>query len=85
VRLYGRVQGVGFRDFARRAARDLDVAGYARNRSDGSVEVAAEASPEALARFFERLRHGPPYGSVQRMEDVALPEGEMPRPFVIRW
>ncbi len=55
----GQVQGVGYRFFAERAARDLDVRGWVRNLPDGSVETVAEGEEEAIARYFDRLRQGP--------------------------
>ena len=55
----GRVQGVGYRFFAERAARELDVRGWVRNLPDGTVETLAEGEDEAVARYFERLRQGP--------------------------
>lgn len=57
--LSGRVQGVGFRFFAERAARDAGVTGWVRNRSDGSVETVVEGEADAVARYLERLRAGP--------------------------
>ncbi len=57
--LAGRVQGVGFRFFAERAAREAGVTGWVRNRSDGSVETFVEGNEEAVARYLERLRAGP--------------------------
>jgi acylphosphatase len=55
----GRVQGVGFRYFAERAARDAGVSGWVRNRSDGTVETVVEGEADAIARYLERLRAGP--------------------------
>ena len=55
----GRVRGVGYRFFAERAARELDVRGWVRNLPDGTVETLAEGEDEAVARYFERLRQGP--------------------------
>ncbi len=55
----GRVQGVGFRFFAERAARDSGVKGWVRNRADGTVETFVEGEPGAVARYLERLRAGP--------------------------
>jgi acylphosphatase len=55
----GRVQGVGYRFFAERAARECDVRGWVRNLPDGSVETVAEGEEEAIARYFDRLRQGP--------------------------
>jgi acylphosphatase len=57
--LSGRVQGVGFRFFAERAAGDAGVTGWVRNRSDGSVETVVEGEADAVARYLERLRAGP--------------------------
>jgi acylphosphatase len=55
----GRVQGVGFRYFARRIATRLGIAGWVRNLPEGSVEAVAEGSPDALARFEDEMRSGP--------------------------
>jgi acylphosphatase len=72
LRITGRVQGVGFRWFAREEARGLSLAGRVRNLPDGSVEVVAAGDPLALARFRERLRQGPPGGRVQEIEEQEL-------------
>jgi acylphosphatase len=55
----GRVQGVGFRFFAERAAREAGVRGWVRNLPDGSVETVAEGQEEAVAVYLDRLRRGP--------------------------
>jgi acylphosphatase len=70
----GLVQGVGYRFFAVRAARGLGISGFARNLPDGRVEVVAQGSEDALGRFEEALRLGPPGGRVQAVEpsDAAL-------------
>jgi acylphosphatase len=64
----GRVQGVGFRYFAQRAARELGVTGWARNLDDGSVEVHANGSRKQLDDFEARLRKGPPGADVRGFE-----------------
>ena len=56
----GRVQGVGFRWFVRVRASRLGIAGWVRNRPDGSVEVAARGDADALATFERHLWAGPP-------------------------
>jgi acylphosphatase len=72
----GRVQGVGFRDFVRRAARGLGVAGWVRNLADGRVEVHAEGPVEALEALAARLRRGPTFARVSGVEaESASPEG----------
>ena len=64
----GRVQGVGFRYFAQRAARDLGVTGWARNLDDGRVEVHANGVLKVLNEFEARLRKGPLGADVRGFE-----------------
>jgi acylphosphatase len=70
----GRVQGVGYRYFVLRQADALGVSGYARNRADGSVEVVAEADDAVLADFEARLREGPSFAEVARLEREPIGE-----------
>jgi acylphosphatase len=70
--LAGRVQGVGFRYFAREQARELGVTGRVRNLPGGVVEVEAAGDLEALARLRERLRQGPPGARVARLDEQEL-------------
>lgn len=68
----GIVQGVGYRYFAVRAARHLGVAGFAKNLSDGRVEVYAIAPPATLKSFRAELKRGPQGASVTEVaEDAA--------------
>ena len=60
----GRVQGVGFRFFARRAAESAGVAGWARNLPDGRVETVVEGEDSAVERYLEKVRRGPMGGRV---------------------
>jgi acylphosphatase len=65
----GRVQGVGYRYFARQTASALGLAGYARNLDDGRVEVYA-AGPEAkLAEMAGMLYRGPRWADVHGVEE----------------
>lgn len=73
-RIHGRVQGVGFRWWTRRTAESLGITGSVRNRSDGTVEVRAAGSEEALREFEERLREGPRSASVRRVESFFVAE-----------
>jgi acylphosphatase len=68
ARIYGYVQGVGFRYFARRNALNLGLVGYARNLSDGSVEVVAEGEDKILETFLAILRKGSNYSSVDKVD-----------------
>jgi len=72
----GRVQGVGYRYFAARAAQALGVSGFARNLPDGSVEVLAEGEEAALNALETRLREGPSFAQVENVERApAAPRG----------
>ena len=61
----GRVQGVGFRAFAQRAAREIGLTGWVRNLANGDVEAHANGSPKQLDAFDGRLRIGPHWGDVR--------------------
>lgn len=60
----GRVQGVFFRDSARRVAESLGLTGHAINLQNGDVEVLAYGDPEAIEALLRWLREGPPLASV---------------------
>ncbi len=57
--VHGSVQGVGFRYHTRLRATALGLTGYVRNCWDGTVEVVAEGTPQALMVLLEYLREGP--------------------------
>ena len=65
----GRVQGVYFRDFTSRHARELGLTGYVHNLPDGkAVEVQAEGERNKLAKLIEHLKVGPPRARVEEVE-----------------
>ena len=68
VVVHGRVQGVFFRDSARRQAEAAGVSGWAVNRPDGTVEAVFEGEDEAVARLVEFCRRGPRRAEVSRVE-----------------
>jgi acylphosphatase len=71
----GRVQGVFFRDTARERARAHGVAGWVRNRADGSVEAVFEGERDAVERLVRFCETGPPRASVSGV-DVSEEEPE---------
>ena len=77
VHVTGRVQGVGFRPWAARLARSLELAGTVCNASDG-VRIAIEGEPRALDAFLSALRNAPPPAAgVERIEVASeTPRGE---------
>ena len=60
----GKVQGVGYRNFAVRVARDLQLAGWVRNLADGRVEALASGPVPRLNKFAAELHIGPPRAEV---------------------
>ncbi|MFV2006149.1 MAG: acylphosphatase [Longimicrobiales bacterium] len=69
-KVIGRVQGVGYRWWARQVATELGVCGTAENWPDGSVVVHATAPAEVLEAFAMQLEKGPWAASVDRVESV---------------
>ncbi len=65
----GRVQGVGYRYFAQRAAVELGLTGYTRNLDDGRVEVYAVGPATKLGEFAGMLYRGPRWGEVRGVEE----------------
>ena len=72
----GRVQGVGFRYFVRRAAEAEDLAGYAVNLADGRVEFLLQGDDKAVQRVIGLIRQGPPHAEVERLDLQAADEAE---------
>lgn len=68
VRINGQVQGVKFRDYAKRRADELGVVGYVKNMDDGSVEVVAQGEEKSLGEFARLLKKGPVFSKVEDFE-----------------
>ena len=82
-RSHGRVQGVWYRAFTQTQARRLNLSGWVRNESDGTVFGHAEGSDDALAEFISQLRVGPPASHVDQVTVLSL-EPEHMSHFTIR-
>lgn len=76
--VHGRVQGVFYRGWTVEKARELGIAGWVRNRRDGTVEILARGEEEALDRLADACRGGPPAAQVERVnvEDSGEEPGE---------
>lgn len=59
ARVTGSVQGVGYRQTCRQFARSLDLVGWVRNHTDGSVEVFAQGESDNVGHLVEWLWAGP--------------------------
>ena len=81
--VHGHVQGVWFRESARRRAEELGVAGWVRNRPDGALEAELEGAAEDVAVLASWFGHGPPHARVERIDvEERAPVGE--RGFAVR-
>jgi acylphosphatase len=83
VVVHGSVQGVFFRDTARRRAESRGVTGWVRNCSDGTVEGLFEGDPEAVEAMVAFAREGPRGAQVERV-DVSDADAEGREGFQIR-
>ncbi len=72
VRVYGHVQGVGFRYFTQQQALRLGLRGRARNLPDGSVTVLACGEPLAIESLLAWLQQGPRSATVTHTEAQQL-------------
>ena len=76
VVVHGDVQGVFFRETTRREAERRGVAGWVRNRPDGTVEAVFEGNAEAIERLVDFCHRGPRGAQVERVEALdEEPEG----------
>jgi acylphosphatase len=85
VLVEGHVQGVGYREFVRRAALRLNVSGWMRNRPHGAVEALLCGPPAAVEALIVEMRKGPRFASVLSVSVTALdePPGKDSGTFVI--
>ena len=76
VVVHGNVQGVFFRDTARREAEARGVDGWITNRPDGAVEAVFEGAPDDVAALVEFSRSGPRGADVRSVDETSEePEG----------
>jgi acylphosphatase len=67
-RIKGRVQGVGFRDWAKGEASVRSLDGWIRNRSDGSVEMLVAGDDARVQDMLRALTQGPPLAQVHNID-----------------
>ena len=68
LRIHGQVQGVFYRNWSRDEARRLGLAGWVRNRSDGTVELLLSGPEEKVEAMIARCSEGPPAARVERID-----------------
>jgi tRNA pseudouridine(55) synthase len=68
AKIYGIVQGVGFRYFVYKNAKNLNILGYVKNLEDGTVEVLAQGKEKDLQKLIEYLEKGPILSKVEKLD-----------------
>jgi acylphosphatase len=77
LRIHGRVQGVFYRESMRERADQLQVTGWVRNRSDGTVEAIVQGKAFDVDALIEWARRGPEAAKVEKVEiEAADREGD---------
>ncbi len=73
ITVTGTVQGVGYRWFCHRQATALNLTGWVKNLSDGSVRLHVEGKKETIEVILTQLRTGPSHAQVERVDIQWLP------------
>ncbi|CAB3393163.1 acylphosphatase [Kyrpidia spormannii] len=82
--VHGKVQGVGFRAYTARQAANLNIRGWVRNHPEGTVEINAAGSAEAMEAFVRAVKKGPPGSRVDLVEITSLDVPLTDQTFTIR-
>lgn len=64
IKISGKVQGIGFRNYAQKQARTLNLKGWVKNTIDGGVLVMVQGEKEAIDTLTDFLWIGPPHSQV---------------------
>jgi len=68
IKIYGQVQGVSFRYYAKEQAMNLDLVGFVRNEEDGCLHIEVEGEQDALEKFINWCHKGPALARVEKVE-----------------
>lgn len=68
IEVFGRVQGVGFRNFVLTKAREIGLTGWVRNRHQGHVEIVAEGNKPSLDTLVGQVKRGPTSSHVSDLQ-----------------
>lgn len=83
--VYGRVQGVFFRDFTAKEANRLCLSGWVRNLADGSVETEFQGEEAAVGRMANWLHRGSPLAQVSQLQTSLCQRVDEETGFVVRY
>ena len=83
-KVYGRVQGIGFRWFVKDIAEKYNIIGWVRNVEDGSVEGLASGEQDKINLFLSEIRNNHPLATVNRVEINDIEEEIPEKTFFIK-
>ncbi len=78
VTISGKVQGVGFRSWTIRWAKKLDISGWVRNKSDGTVEALFSGEEKDIGEMIRKCYHGPANSLVEDVKAITATEETQP-------
>jgi len=84
LKISGKVQGVFFRDSSRIEARKLNLYGWVKNTTDGTVEILAEGEDKDLKKFVEWCKYGPDHAEVEKVDVKWLDSANQFTDFLIK-
>jgi len=84
ITVTGKVQGVGFRYYVYNLAQQLNIKGWVKNMSDGSVKIVAQGTIDNLYSLFAYIKKGPPLSRVDNALMTDYPEDDEFLNFTIR-
>ncbi len=73
IKIFGKVQGVGFRFYTHKKAVELELKGFVQNKPDGSVYIEAEGEEENLEQFILWCNDGPAWARVSEVQSQETP------------
>ena len=73
IKVYGKVQGVGFRYYTNKKATELNIKGWVQNRANGTVYIEAEGNETDLLTFIDWCNIGPQWSRVTKIEKQFVP------------
>ncbi len=76
LKIFGRVQGVGYRAWAAQKARKLGLTGWVRNLTDGTVECVAQGPRDAVEALTAACQAGPVLARVTQVDRKEIAQGE---------
>lgn len=85
IKVYGKVQGVFFRQHAIAKARELNITGYTLNAYDGTVEIMAQGTPENIETLITWSHRGPERARVDKVDVQVVEEKISFRSFELRY